>query len=62
MAMTRRPKPASNKCIGIRPNEGTLDLSLALWLPEGRVAFTKATREQKQMCESPLEVGGVPTV
>lgn len=45
--------------IGIRPNEGTIDVMLAIWLPENRIAFVRGTREQKEMCESPLEVGGV---
>lgn len=45
--------------IGIRPNEGTIDVMLALWLPGGRIAFYQAKREQKVMCEPPLEVGGV---
>ena len=45
--------------IGIRPHEGTMDVMLAVWLPDGGTAFTRAVREQKEMCESPLEVGGV---
>ena len=45
--------------IGIRPNEGTMDVMLALWLPEGRIAFTRSKRDQNEICDSPLEVGGV---
>jgi hypothetical protein len=45
--------------IGIRPNEGTMDVMLALWLPEGRIAYATAKREQKEMCDPPLEVGGL---
>jgi len=45
--------------IGIRPNEGTIDVMLAIWLPDNEIAIVRTTREQKEMCESPLEVGGV---
>jgi len=45
--------------IGIRPNEGTIDVTLASWQPDNQIAFVQATREQREMCESPLEVGGV---
>jgi hypothetical protein len=45
--------------IGIRPNEGTIDVMLALWLTGQRVAFGRAQRAQHEMCESPLEVEGV---
>jgi len=45
--------------IGVRPNEGTIDVMLACWLPGDRVAFLRAKREQTTMCGPPLEVGGV---
>ena len=45
--------------IGIRPNEGSMDVMLASWQPDNQIAFMRATREQKEMCESPLDVGGV---
>jgi hypothetical protein len=45
--------------IGVRPNEGQMDVMLALWLPEGRIAFARAQREQSEMCGPPLEVGGI---
>lgn len=45
--------------IGIRPNEGTIDVMLGLWMPSGEVGFVRASRKQREMCESPLEVGGI---
>jgi hypothetical protein len=45
--------------IGIRPNEGTLDVMFASWQPDNRIAFARATREQKEMCDAPFEVGGI---
>ena len=45
--------------IGIRPHEGTMDVMLAVWLPGGGTAFARAVRDQTEMCESPLAVGGV---
>ena len=43
--------------IGIRPNEGRMDVMLASWQPGNKIAFTGAKQDQKEMCESPLEVG-----
>lgn len=45
--------------IGIRPNEGIMDVMLASWQPGNQIAFARAKQEQKEMCESPLEVGGI---
>ncbi len=45
--------------IGVRPNEGTMDVALTLWLPNGEVAMTRSVREQHEMTDSELEVGGV---
>jgi hypothetical protein len=45
--------------IGIRPNEGTADVWMEVWLPGGRYAHVLATREQKEMIERDLEVAGV---
>jgi hypothetical protein len=45
--------------IGIRPNEGTMDVTLASWQPDNQIAFVRAKREQTEMCETPLELGGV---
>jgi hypothetical protein len=45
--------------IGVRPNEGTIDVSLAVWLPGGELAHFSATREQHEMTDDDLAVGGV---
>ncbi len=45
--------------IGVRPNEGTIDVSMHVWLPGGRFASYRHKREQTEMISSPLEVGGV---
>jgi hypothetical protein len=45
--------------IGIRPNEGTIDVGLTLWLPGGRTATVAAVREQLDMIDDDLEVGRV---
>jgi len=45
--------------IGIRPNEGSMDVMLASWQPGNQIAFARAKQEQQEMCESPLEVGGI---
>jgi len=45
--------------IGVRPNEGTIDVMLALWLPGRKTAFARAKRPQTEMIGPPLEVGGV---
>lgn len=45
--------------IGVRPNEGTIDVSLAVWLPSGELAHFSATREQHEMTDDDLAVGGV---
>lgn len=45
--------------IGVRPNEGTIDVSLAVWLPNGELAHFSATREQHEMTDDDLTVGGV---
>ena len=45
--------------IGVRPNEGTIDVSLAVWLPSGELAHFQAIREQHEMTDSDLAVGGV---
>jgi hypothetical protein len=43
--------------IGIRPNEGTIDGHLALWLPAGDVAHLREEREQRSMIDTHLAVG-----
>lgn len=45
--------------IGIRPNEGTIDVGMSIWLPDGRIGFYHHVREQKSMIDSDLQVGGV---
>lgn len=45
--------------IGVRPNEGTIDVGLSLWLPGNRVATMRAVREQHEMTDDDLQVGGV---
>ena len=45
--------------IGVRPNEGTIDVGLAVWLPNGELWHHNAVREQNEMTDSDLAVGGV---
>jgi hypothetical protein len=45
--------------IGIRPNEGTMDVGMSVWLPSGELGEYRAHREQRKMVDSTLEVGDV---
>jgi hypothetical protein len=45
--------------IGIRPNEGTMDVGLSLWLPGGDLAEYRAVKDQHTMVDTVLEVGEV---
>ncbi|MHB8670462.1 MAG: DUF7064 domain-containing protein [Acidimicrobiales bacterium] len=46
--------------IGVRPNEGTIDVGLSVWLPGDRgVAYVRGVREQREMVDDDLEVAGV---
>jgi hypothetical protein len=45
--------------IGVRPNEGTIDVSLAVWLPGGELWHHHGTRAQHEMTDADLEVAGV---
>src|SRR6267142_5459779 len=45
--------------VGIRPNEGTMDVSLSAWLPGGQLAEYRHVVDQHEMVGSPLVVGGV---
>jgi hypothetical protein len=45
--------------VGIRPNEGTMDVGLSVWLPGGDLAEYRHVVECHEMPEAPLEVGGV---
>ena len=44
--------------IGVRPNEGTMDVGLSVWLPNNELAHVVAVREQKEMVDVGLEAGG----
>lgn len=45
--------------IGVRPNEGTMDVGLSVWLPGNRIANVRGVREQRTMTDVDLEVAGV---
>ncbi|MCU1503661.1 MAG: hypothetical protein JWM12_3015 [Ilumatobacteraceae bacterium] len=45
--------------VGLRPNEGTIDVGLALWVPGGELARLGHRREQHEMIDRRLEVGPV---
>ncbi|MBV8463656.1 MAG: hypothetical protein JO368_10205 [Acidimicrobiales bacterium] len=45
--------------IGVRPNEGTMDVGLSLWLPGGELGEYRWLKEQREMVDSVLEVGAV---
>src|SRR4051794_20083662 len=45
--------------IGVRPNEGTMDVGLSVWLPGNDFAHVFAVREQTEMVDVGLDVGGV---
>ena len=45
--------------IGIRPNEGTMDVGLSVWLPGGDLGEYRAVTEQHEMVDTVLEVGDV---
>ncbi len=44
---------------GIRPNEGTLDIGMSVWLPGGALAQGGGVREQRTMIDSGLAVDGI---
>src|SRR5437773_12018307 len=44
---------------GIRPNEGTLDIGLSLWLPDMDIAQMHGVRPQKVMVDTDLEANGI---
>jgi hypothetical protein len=44
--------------IGIRPNEGTMDVGLSIWLPGGDLAEYRHQVECREMLDAPFEVGG----
>jgi hypothetical protein len=45
--------------IGVRPNEGTMDATLSVWLPGGGMASVVGVREQREMTDDDLAVAGV---
>ncbi len=45
--------------IGIRPNEGTMDVGMSVWLPGGDLAEYRWVKEQHEMVDTVLEVGAV---
>ena len=46
--------------IGVRPNEGTMDVGLSVWLPGNRIANVRGVREQRVMTDDDLEVARRP--
>src|SRR5579871_5557071 len=45
--------------VGIRPNEGTMDVGMSVWLPGGDLAEYREVVEQHEMVDTVLEVGAV---
>src|SRR5262245_52342544 len=45
--------------VGVRPNEGTIDVGLAVWVPGGGIDHVRQVREQREMVDSMLDVGPV---
>ena len=45
--------------IGVRPNEGTIDVGMSIWKPGSGIAHLRHVREQREMIERRLEVGPV---
>ncbi len=45
--------------VGVRPNEGTMDVGMSVWLPGGDLGEYRAVKEQRTMVDTVLEVGDV---
>ena len=45
--------------IGVRPDEGTMDVGLSVRLPDTELADVVAVKEQKEMVDAGLDVGGI---
>jgi hypothetical protein len=45
--------------VGIRPNEGTMDVGMSLWLPGGELGEYRFVKEQREMVDTVLDVGAV---
>ncbi len=43
----------------MRPNEGTIDVGLSVWLPGGGIDHVRHVREQREMVDAVLDVGPV---
>jgi hypothetical protein len=45
--------------IGVRPNEGSMDVGLSYWVPGGGITGLREQREQREMVDTLLQVGPV---
>jgi hypothetical protein len=45
--------------IGVRPNEGSIDVGLSYWVPGGGITGLREQREQREMVDTLLQVGPV---
>jgi hypothetical protein len=45
--------------VGVRPNEGTIDVGLSIWVPGGGIDHVRHVREQRDMIDGVLEVGPI---
>jgi len=45
--------------VGVRPNEGTMDVGMSLWLPGGELGEYRSLHEQHTMVDTVLAVGDV---
>jgi hypothetical protein len=45
--------------VGVRPNEGTIDVGLSVWVPGGGIDHLRHVRQQTEMIDSVLDVGPV---
>ena len=45
--------------VGVRPNEGTIDVGMSIWVPGGGLAGLHHMREQKVMIDDDLVVGPI---
>jgi hypothetical protein len=45
--------------VGVRPNEGTMDVGMSVWLPGGELGEYRWLKEQRTMVDTVLEVGDV---
>jgi hypothetical protein len=45
--------------VGIRPNEGTMDVGMSLWLPGGELGEYRWVKDQREMVDTVLDVGVV---